>query len=101
MGEDGGIEHLITFLRDAIQPKGEHIRDGREKAQEDVAAALQNLALNSENEDVIREQGGIPPLIEVLRDGSLQAQAKAAGALSNLATNQKNQDVIRNAGGIQ
>lgn len=76
------------------------LQTGSQEAQVHAADALMNLAENSQNQDVIREEGGIQALIMVLRVGSQLGQAFSAATLRNLAENGKNQDVIREEGGI-
>ena len=45
-------------------------QDGTAGQKEDAAAALANLALDTENKSAIREAGGIGPLVALTRDGS-------------------------------
>ena len=67
--------------------------EGSPEAQTHAAATVWNLAVNNQNEDVIREEGGVQALIKVLLEGSQEAQANAAGALRNLAMSKQNKDV--------
>ena len=74
------------------------LHEDSEEAQLYAAGALGILALNSQNQDVIRKEGGIHPLVKVLREGSREAWQEAAGALEVLAW--LCHDTIREAGGI-
>lgn len=72
------------------------------EVQAEAARALASLAEKSfQNQDVIREDGGIQALLRVLREGSQQAQTHAADALWCLAQNAKNLDVMCQGGSIQ
>ncbi len=57
--------------------------------------------MNSQNHDLIREEGGIQALIEVLRNSSTEVQREAAATLRSLSVNSQNQEVIRQEGGVQ
>merc|ERR1719183_1205957 len=56
--------------------------------------------MNSQNQEAIREEGGIEALIKVLFEGSQQAQAYAAGALGFLTENRENKHAIRQEEGM-
>ena len=72
------------------------------KAQEQAAAALVNLARESEdNRKSIVEANGILPLLELLDSASSKAKENAVGAIKELCRNSKNnQSMIAKAGGI-
>jgi len=57
--------------------------------------------MDSQNIDVIRENGGIEALIKVLHESSQEAQAYAVYALGNMAMYTENSDVIRQGGIVQ
>ena len=66
-----------------------------------AAKALVQLAeVNEQNKDVLREAGGLVPLLRCLSDESAEVRLHAAGALRNIVLNAQNQDAIRAAGGL-
>jgi formate dehydrogenase maturation protein FdhE len=86
------IKKLVDMLQDS----------GREAAQEQAAAALANLAKESEhNRKSIVDANGIVPLLELLEHANAKAQENAVGAIKELCRNSKNnQSLIAKAGGI-
>lgn len=81
----------------------DHIRnlcDGSQKAQANAAGILANLAVDDDNQNVIRAEGGIKALISVLREGSQIVQVHAARALANLALHSQNRGLIFEEVGI-
>lgn len=86
------IEQLVGMLADARGTA----------AQEQAAAALANLARESEdNRTSIRKADGIPRLLNLLSGNSVKAKENSASAISELAhKNVENQRAIANAGGI-
>ena len=76
------------------------VRGGSERAKEQAAAALRNLAVNADNQVTIAAAGAIEPLVALVRGGSEGANAQAAAALWNLADNADNQVKIALAGGF-
>jgi len=84
------IQVFISVLRDG----GQHM--------EAAAAALWNLSQNRENQAVIREEGGIQPLIKLLNDSTASSLSEeaAAGSLRSLAEDESNRKVIRHEGGV-
>ena len=53
--------------------------------KENAAGALENLAVNDDNQVAIAAAGGIPVLVSLAQDGSVKGKENAAGALENLA----------------
>lgn len=86
---------IIKKLVDMLQDSGA-------AAQEQAAAALANLARESEdNRKSIVDANGIVPLLEVLESTSAKAKENAVGAIKELCRNSKNnQSLIAKAGGI-
>lgn len=87
-----------AFVLDSIH------RVSREIVAAKAAWALANLAANSkENQDAIRQAGGIEPLVSLLQGGQEKRAIKnASWALANLAkSNSDNKAAIREAKGIQ
>lgn len=78
------------------------LQDSGAAAQEQSAAALANLARESEdNRKSIVEANGIVPLLAVLESTSAKAKENAVGAIKELCRNSKaNQSLIAKAGGI-
>ena len=70
-----------------------------------AAKALQRLACDVDNEDAIREAGGVSALVALVADASAPADAREAAsyALQNLANidNAANQAAIRESGGLE
>jgi len=70
-----------------------------------AAKALQRLACDVDNEDAIREAGGVSALVALVADASAPADAREAAsyALQNLASedNAANQAEIRESGGLE
>ena len=73
-----------------------------EAAQEQAAAALANLARDSEeNRTSIVQAGGIPPLLSLLNSSSAQAKENTVTAITQLAyRSRENQASVAAAGGI-
>ena len=87
-------DFIVTTIKD--------LRDDTTETQAAIAADyLDSLATSSQNEDAIREEGGIQALIHVLQGGNNKAQASAASALWHLAESSSNRGVICEAGGIE
>ena len=85
------IKKLVTMLQDPGAG-----------GQEQAAAALANLARESEdNRKSIVDAEGIAPLIELLETSSAKAKENAVGAIKELCRNSKpNQFLVAKAGGI-
>ena len=85
------IKKLVTMLQDPAAG-----------GQEQAAAALANLARESEdNRQSIVDADGITPLIELLEVASAKAKENAVGAIKELCRNSKsNQFLVAKAGGI-
>jgi hypothetical protein len=66
----------------------------------DAAAALMNLAENTDNKVLIAKEGGIAPLIALVKEGSPVGKEKAAEALWYLSRNTDNMVLIAKEGGI-
>ena len=86
---------IIKKLVDMLQDSGN-------SAQEQSAAALANLARESEdNRKSIVDANGIPPLLALLESSSAKAKENSVGALKQLCRKSKeNQSQIAKAGGI-
>ena len=86
---------IIKKLVDMLQDSGA-------AAQEQAAAALANLARESEdNRKSIVDANGIVPLLEILDSASAKAKENSVGAIKELCRNSKNnQSLIAKAGGI-
>ena len=86
---------IIKKLVDMLQDSGA-------AAQEQAAAALANLARESEdNRKSIVDANGIVPLLNVLDSASPKAKENSVGAIKELCRNSKNnQSLIAKAGGI-
>ncbi|CAE7354175.1 PUB13, partial [Symbiodinium necroappetens] len=65
-----------------------------------AANALRDLAISADNQALIAEAGGIPPLVELLSSSNTDVQMMAAAALRHLASNADNKALIAEAGGI-
>ena len=77
------------------------LNDRGTAAQEQAAAALANLASDSnDNRASIVEAGGIAPLLNLLKSESSRAKENAASAITQLCITKEIQDVIADKGGI-
>jgi primary-amine oxidase len=76
---------------------------GQVKDKGDAANQLASLASdNKRKQQIIVEQGGVPPLLKLLKEGaSPESQIAAATALSQLATNQERVRFIYNENAVQ
>lgn len=84
-----------------IQALVEALRNGTLNEQEDAAAAVDNLACETyENQALMCEHGCIEALIHTLHVGSKEAKAYAASTLQILAAHNQSLDIICAAGGI-
>ena len=86
---------IIKKLVDMLQDSGTH-------AQEQAAAALANLARESQdNRKSIIEANGIGPLLALLDSASTRAKENSVGAITQLCRKSKeNQMIVAKAGGI-
>ena len=93
--ENANRVQIIKKLVDMLQDPGAG-------GQEQAAAALANLARESENNrQSIVDADGIAPLIELLETASAKAKENAVGAIKELCRNSKNnQFLVAKAGGI-
>lgn len=89
MKEAGVIPPLITLLE-----------EGSDRAKEQAAGALLNLAVNPVNQVHIAECNGIHVLTKLLANSSDSVKTLVAGTLRNLAANEQNRVGIANAGAI-
>lgn len=88
--EAGGIPPLVALLSD-LNPE----------VRQNAAAALGNLALDSEGMDLIPTAGGIEAFIALLRDDDRNVRKNVVLALNHLADQyEENCKLIRKAGGI-
>lgn len=90
--------HAQAFVLESVQ------RVSREIVAAKAAWVLANLAANNkENQDAIRQAGGVEPLVLLLQGGQDRRAIKnASWALANLAkSNADNKAAIREAKGIQ
>ena len=81
-GAANAITNLVKLLKDS-EPLVKQI----------AAGALQNLAVNADNQVTIAKAGAIPPLVELLKDP--EVRETAAGALYFLALNADNRVRIK------
>ena len=93
--ENANRVQIIKKLVDMLQ-------DPKVGGQEQAAAALANLARESEdNRQSIVDADGISPLIDLLDNASAKAKENAVGAIKELCRNSKNnQFLVAKAGGI-
>ena len=83
---------LIKVLRES---------NGIDQKSAATAQALAILAGNSQNHNIICEEGGIKVLLKFLRDGNEKVQGSVAHALWRLSGNSQTHDMIRVEGGIK
>ena len=86
----------MTFLSPILSPT-KLIADEQKSC---ASCALANLARDKSNQTLIREAGGIDPLIKLLRIGNEVQQTNAACTLGDLALDMTNQTAIHECGGI-
>ena len=74
------------------------VSHGNDAQKEGAAGALWSLSTSDENQDEIREAGGIPPLVALAKKGTVEQQKNASIALFNLMCNDECEMAIREAG---
>jgi hypothetical protein len=79
----GAIKELVTLLSDPQV----HICSS-------AAGAIQNLSREQLSKEMIREVGGVPPLMDLLFGRDVQTQVCAAGALLNILGPQLDSDPV-------
>lgn len=85
---------IVKKLVDMLQETGT-------QAQEQSAAALSNLARESQdNRKAIIDANGIGPLLDMLDAASVKAKENSVGAITQLCSSKENQMIVAKAGGI-
>ena len=98
----GALSGLVRLLREHRLGTTTKSQPGSGGAARRAADALTNLAHeNSDIKNMVREQGGIPPLVALLEALDLKVQRAAAGALRTLAfKNEENKNQIVECGAL-
>ena len=98
----GALEGLVRLLQQHNLSWTTKAVPGSGGAARRAADAITNLAHeNSDIKNMVREQGGIPPLVSLLEAMDLKVQRAAAGALRTLAfKNEDNKNQIVDCGSL-
>jgi hypothetical protein len=82
----GSDERKIAITQaGALPPAIDLARSGGDRAKENAASLLRNLACHKDNGVAIALAGGIPTLVALAESGHAGAKSHAAAALKNLA----------------
>lgn len=90
MGESGAIRDILRLLQDLPN----------EEIRENLLRTIMNLSIAAENEDRIREEGGLTLLLEFLQadDTSPALLLQTVRVLVNLSCNETNKTIMQRAG---
>uniref|UniRef100_A0A7S0RRY0 BTB domain-containing protein n=1 Tax=Chlamydomonas leiostraca TaxID=1034604 RepID=A0A7S0RRY0_9CHLO len=102
IAQQGALRGLVRLLREHRPAAITRSQPGSGGAVRRAADAITNLAHeNVEIKNMVREQGGIPPLVALLEALDLKVQRAAAGALRTLAfKNEENKNQIVDCGAL-
>lgn len=91
MGESGTIKDLLRLLDSP-----------NEEIRENLLRTIMNLSIATENEDRIREEGGLSLLLEILQahDTSPAILLQTVRVLVNLSCNETNKTIMQKAGAV-
>ncbi|RKO90011.1 armadillo-type protein, partial [Blyttiomyces helicus] len=85
---------------DTLEPVIYLLQSHDAEVQRAAAAALGNLAVDSENKVWIVELGGLEPLVHLMQSPNVEVQCNAVGCITNLATHDENKSKIARSGAL-